>query len=145
MNKTLKKMNSNGHTRKTARIAFNAYQRYARGNHLMHTSLVQTDDDTDDPMATSVAKLLSMLFQNAANQHYSTDEQDTVRAWQQSESELRDGLMSSTIPALKFHLNRQERVVLSVMTQAMFNKHFDQSVLMLDASTKARTACPMTM
>jgi hypothetical protein len=122
MNKTLKNMNSNGHTRKTAMIAFNAYQRYARSNHLMRSNLLQTDPNADDLMARNVAELLSRLFQNVTNQHYSTDEQDTARAWEQSESELRDGMMTSNSPVLKIRLTKGQLVVLSVMTQAMIQQ-----------------------
>lgn len=123
MNKTLKNMNSNGQTRKTALIAFNAYQRYARSNQLMNTSTMAANAGTDEMMTMHIARILAGLFKNSSAQHYSTEEQETARAWEESENALRNGSLTSA--------NRQSGIALSsgtlnkldIITQAVIQQH----------------------
>lgn len=70
-----------------------------------------------------MANLLSGLYRNATNQHYSTQEQECARAWEESEAALRDGAYTNEPTVANIVLTAGQTCVLSIMTQALIQDH----------------------
>jgi hypothetical protein len=110
-------MNSNGNTRKTATIAFNAYQRCARSNQPMQ-SLHPTAESEPDEIRVQLSHLLFRVFQTSSNQHHSTAEQETAKAWEKSQAALRNGSVAISHSS-GLTLNSGRLCTLDVMTQVL--------------------------
>jgi hypothetical protein len=69
-------------------------------------------------MAPHISALLSQLFQKASSQHYSTAEQETSRAWEASEKDIRNGSAIASAAQPKVDLRGEKPYMLDVVTQA---------------------------